>query len=86
MPNLETSPQELSDLMLEDTGEVKNIRANVRQFNSAFSFASFGENITPHPGQGPPCFRLCGQLVHRSSDLHPAPGLPIYFSELYIYD
>ena len=50
LPNLEPYPQELSDLMLEDTAQGKNFRANIRQFNSAFSFASFGANIAPPPG------------------------------------
>ena len=86
LPNLEPYPQELSDLMLEDTAQGKNFRANIRQFNSAFSFASFGENIAPPPGRGPPCFRLCGKVVHRSGTLYPEHGFPPLYSQLYIYD
>ena len=70
--------------MLEYTAQGKHFQDNVWQFNSAFLFASFGENINPPPGQGPPCFRLCGQVTHCSDGLHPAPGLPPCFSELYI--
>ena len=43
-------------------------------------------SIAPPPGWGPPCFRLCGQVVHRSGTLHPEHGFPLSYSQLYIYD
>ena len=85
LSNLEPYPQELYDLMLEDTAQGKNFRDNIRQFNSPFSFASFGANIASPPGRGPPCFRLCAQIVHRSGTLYPEHGFPLSYSQLYIY-
>ena len=86
LPNLEPHPQELSDLMLEDTAQGKMFRANVRQFNSTFSFSSFEANINPPTGQRPPYFPLCVQVVHRSGGLHPASGRQHWVSQLYIYE
>jgi hypothetical protein len=59
-------PEDLKNLMTGDSQDAKNFQANIRKYNSAFSFASLGANIRPPPGRGPPCFRVCGQICHRS--------------------
>ena len=46
--------------MKQILAEDGNFRKNIRNYNSAFAFASFGSNITPPSGRGPYCFRLQG--------------------------
>ena len=40
----------------------------------------------PPPGIGPPCFRICGQVCHRTGTLYPEQGIPPLYGRLYIYD
>ncbi|UYV75835.1 hypothetical protein LAZ67_13001512 [Cordylochernes scorpioides] len=49
----------------------KNFMENIRSVNSALAFASMGANLAPPPGYGPYCFRINGQIYHRSVALHP---------------
>ena len=65
------------------------VESNERRHNDALHTAATraGENEEARAiRQGPPCFRLCGQVVHHSGGLHPAPGLPRCYSQLYRYD
>ena len=86
LPDLSPYPDELKVLLLGNSAEAKNFQTHIRQFNSAFSFASFGAYVVPPPGYGPPCFRICGQVCHRSGPLHPNRDLPPLYGQLYIYD
>ncbi|XP_057299673.1 uncharacterized protein LOC130630262 [Hydractinia symbiolongicarpus] len=61
-------------------------KSNIRKYNSAVAFASFGANFRPPPGRGPPCFRICGQIWHRVGGLHPPEGQTPVFNQLYIYE
>ena len=83
---LDQYPEELKIFLLEQTPFAKKFRTNIRHYNSAVAFASFGANLTPPPGIGPPCFRICGQVCHRTGTLHPAQGIPPLYGQLYIYD
>ncbi|KAF2345203.1 Hemocyanin N-terminal [Trinorchestia longiramus] len=47
-----------------------NFRQNIRNYNSAFAFASFSANIRHPPGRGQYCFGLQGQTYHYASNLH----------------
>ena len=72
LPDLSPYPPDLQELLLTSptiSALAKNFQQHIRQFNSAFSFASFGANIAAPPGNGPPCFRICGQICHRSGTL-----------------
>ncbi|KAF2357150.1 Multihem cytochrome [Trinorchestia longiramus] len=46
-----------------------NLGQNIRNYNSAFTFASFGANLRPPPGRGPYCFDLQSQTYHYASNL-----------------
>ena len=64
----------------------KHFRKNIRQYNNCFSFISVGTNIRPPPNNGPPCFRICGQIHHRYGGLFPAPNGNPLFNQLYIIE
>jgi hypothetical protein len=64
----------------------KTFLESIRSYNSAFAFVSVGVNLNMPRGLGPYCFRIHGQVYHRTSTLHPEPGLKRSFSQLYILD
>ncbi|KAF2355516.1 hypothetical protein FHG87_013728 [Trinorchestia longiramus] len=70
LPPLQEYPENLRLLFDADGAEGSNFTQNIRNYNSAFAFASFGANIRPPPGRGPYCFRLQGQTYHSASNLH----------------
>ena len=67
-------PSQIQNLLIGDDSSSKNFLDRIRQYNSAFAFASTGAQITAPPGRGPYCFRIHGQVYHRTSPLHPAEG------------
>ncbi|KAF2359671.1 hypothetical protein FHG87_009576 [Trinorchestia longiramus] len=66
---LQEYPENLRLLFDADSAEGSYFRQTIRNYNSAFAFASFGANIRPPPGRGPYCFRLQGQIYHYASNL-----------------
>ena len=59
---------------------------NIRSYNAAFAFASLGAQMAPPPGFGPYCFRIHGQIYHRTGGLHPPDGETGQYGQLYILD
>ena len=45
-----------------------------------------GATLRPPPGRGPPCFRISGQIFHRSGCLHPPVNVEPSFSQLFILE
>ena len=45
-----------------------------------------GATLASPPGRGPPCFRICGQIFHRSGSLHPSADRAPVFNQLYIIE
>ena len=73
LPRLSTYPGELKALFIEKSVQSRNFKENIRQYNSALAFASFGANIAVPPvGRGPHSFRIHGQIYHKSGSLHPS--------------
>ncbi|XP_057305466.1 uncharacterized protein LOC130642397 [Hydractinia symbiolongicarpus] len=83
---LSPHPLELRELLTGGTPAAKHFQKDIRIYNNAFSFGSFGADLRPPPGNGPPCFRLCGQLYHRVGCLHPAANVRPSYSQLYIIE
>ncbi|XP_057296242.1 uncharacterized protein LOC130625196 [Hydractinia symbiolongicarpus] len=73
--NLAPYPEQLRQLLINnDTAQALNFQANIRKYNSDVAIASFGANLRPPPGHGPPCFRICGQIWYRVGGLYPPEG------------
>jgi hypothetical protein len=60
---------------------------NIRAYNSSIAFASFGAKLSLPVGTGPYCFRIHGQIYHRtSSSAVPIGGEKPKFSQYYVLD
>ncbi|UYV84552.1 hypothetical protein LAZ67_X002596 [Cordylochernes scorpioides] len=79
-------PEYLETLMNGVDHNSKNFMENFRSYNSSLAFASMGANIATPPGYGPYCFRIHGQIYHRTGTLHPVGEQPPKFAQLYILD
>ena len=79
-------PSRMIELFTGDDDLAKNFRENIRQYNNAMSFVSFGANITPPPGYGPYCFKIQGMVHHRVSPLYPDNKKDSAYGQLYILD
>ena len=65
------------------TQDAINFRNNIRNYNSAFAFASFGANVDGH---GTYCFRIHGQTYHCTNTLYPNDGEELQYGQLYIIE
>ncbi|XP_053567008.1 LOW QUALITY PROTEIN: uncharacterized protein LOC128656868 [Bombina bombina] len=83
LPHIQISPL-IQQLMTGHHTHSKNFMQNIHSINSALAFASMGANIAPPPGYGPYCFRINGQIYHRSGALHPKNDDQRKFAQLYI--
>ncbi|CAL8069739.1 unnamed protein product [Orchesella dallaii] len=79
-------PDYLHQLLTNQVVESQNFMECIRSYNSSFAFASTGAMVKPPPGHGPYCFRVCGQIAHRTGTLHPIENEARRFSQLYILD
>ena len=86
LPPLAPYPPELEELMVGVSLEAKNFQKHIRCYNGSMAFASMGAQVEAPPGTGPYCFRIHGQVYHRTGALHPPAGQPHKFAQLYILD
>lgn len=78
----------IENLLFNNEGlQSKNFRKNIRQFNSALAFASFGASLEAGgvPGRGPYSFRVQGIIYHLTSNLNSAEKDKKY-AQLYFID
>ena len=64
----------------------KHFRNYIRNYNSAHAMASMGCQIDKLSGRGPYCFKIHGQVYHRTSALYPNQGDKPRYAQLYILD
>jgi hypothetical protein len=86
LPPLAPYPDEMRNLLTENTAQSRHFLSLIRQYNSAMAFASFVGKSPVAAGRGPRTFRLHGQLYHKTGTLHPEPGTPAMYSQLYIIE
>ncbi|CAO4369137.1 unnamed protein product [Caenorhabditis nigoni] len=65
--------------------EAKNFRENLRQFNNSLAMASMKADVVT-PSGGPYTYRIHKQVYHFVGDLHPSPGEPRRFAQVFIID
>jgi hypothetical protein len=86
LPPIHETPPFIKNLLTGNHSKSRNFMDNIRAFNSAFGFASMGANIASPPGHGPYCFRIHGQIYHRTGTLHPTSEETRMYSQVYILD
>lgn len=80
-------PELLKDLMINENNPFhSNFIKNIRNYNSAMSFASMGATTVNMPGYGPYVFKVQGQTYHRTSHVEPVNNQSPKFAQLYIMD
>ncbi|XP_057417333.1 uncharacterized protein LOC130711645 [Lotus japonicus] len=81
-------PTLLWDLIMGNDVRSQEFLANIRSYNSAFAFTSFGGKIESglNDGGGPPQFVISGQNYHRIGSLLPNVVETPKFAQLYVYD
>jgi hypothetical protein len=84
LENLHPYPNELMQLMSGNTPDARNFKKHIRNYNSAFSFATFKSNNV-RLGAGTPTFKICGRTYHRVGNLHPVGNEAPMYNQLYIY-
>ena len=85
LTQLQPYPERLKNLIQGENQESVEFRRNIRNYNCAFSFASFGVKLALPHGRGPYCFRIQGQTYHNTTPLYPTVNPPQY-GQLYIID
>jgi hypothetical protein len=74
LPDLLPYPEELKELLTAQSHDAKNFRKHIRKYNNSVAFASMGANIQNMDGGGPYCFKIQGQVYHRTGALHAEEG------------
>ena len=69
LPITDNYPEEIRNLLNNQTDESKHFLNNIRSYNSALAFASVGAKVDSLPGRGPFCYRIHGQIYHKVGDL-----------------
>jgi hypothetical protein len=83
---LRAYPDQLKPLFSRNDAMSRNFFKNIRKYNSAMAFASFGAKMASFSGNGPYCFKIHGQLYHRTGSLHPQDDASPIYSQLYIIE
>ena len=87
LPSLRVPPLPLYNLFTADTFRAKEFRTNITQYNVSLAFTSLGVKVDHSIiGNGPPVFRIQGELRHLSGSLLPEESQTPCYSQPHIYD
>lgn len=88
LPAYEDPPEPLCSLLTSLDPTSKKFREDILAYNRSLAFTSLGvkEDRSVNRGNGPPVFRISGELHHRSGALEATTANPPRYSQLYILD
>ncbi|CAL1403778.1 unnamed protein product [Linum trigynum] len=89
LPLLQQPPPLLADLLrLGGSPMSKHFKDNIRPYNGALCFTSFGASIDPRSllSGGPCSMVICGENDHRIGSLLPPDGEKPKFDQLYVFE
>ena len=90
IPALQQAPDELLLLLTGMGRRTKDVLDNIRYYNGAFSFVSYGSglfNVLPSGyGRGPPVLKVHGTTYHMAGQLFPDDPENAQYAQIYLYD
>ena len=85
LPKPKECPELLLHLLTNSHPDSSHFKTKIRNYKSALAFASMGAKISTPSGGGPYCFRIHGQVYHRTSEVSDNIQNPTY-AQLYFID
>lgn len=85
LPPLGNCPQELLQLLTENSPDGRHYRENIRFYNASLAFASTVGNYQ-YMGTGPQVIKVNGIVHHVMPQITPRPDVPAKFGQLYYLD
>ena len=88
IPPVKPPPPALRELLTLNSRVEKRFRERINDYNTAFSFVSFGFGKFPlvHGGRGPPIIQCHGIAYHMAGELFPDDPNNAKYAQVYMYD
>ncbi|KAJ6557537.1 hypothetical protein B0H19DRAFT_946379, partial [Mycena capillaripes] len=88
LPFLQAVPDDLKVLYRGETDDSQHFLKHIRQYNAAFAMVSLGVKVdrTVVQGQGPPVYRIHGELTHALGQLLPGESGNAKYAQIYFLD
>ena len=85
---LKEPPATLQSLLTSENRSSARFREDIWKYNRAFAFTSVGvsEDHSVNRGNGPPVFRISGELHHRSGALSTPDGHLPRYAQVYVHE
>ena len=87
MPPLRDPPADLYAMFADQKDPMhEEMGKNALKYNASFSTASAVAETLAMRGNGPPVYKIHGQMVRRMSSLEPSDGKPHCFGQYFMLD
>ena len=86
LPENQPYPYKLENLSTGLSMDSINFRKNIRSYNNALAFTSFGANFKSLSSSVPQVIRVCGKIYHNVYALHPNINEAQKYGQLYVLD